>query len=136
MAGMNLRLLDTTPKWLGLTLAFSACALATVGVGVLLGQFSELSMTPFTLLLHFVTALALSSWVLSLRVKIAPGRKPVLAVGVAVAIGSVWSSIQQWLAYASSGVVNDITLVFGAMLMDAAGGCATYFLFHQNVLRK
>ena len=93
-------------------------------------------MTPFTLLLHFVSALAVSSWVLSLRVKIAPERKPVLAVGVAVAIGSVWSSLQQWLAYASTGVVNDITLVFGSMLMDAAGGCATYFLFHQNVLRK
>ena len=136
MAGVNFRLLDTTPKWLGLTLASSACALVAIGVGILLGQFSGLSVTPFTLLLHFVTALALSSWVLSVRVKISPERKPVLAVGVAVAIGSLWSSLQQWLAYVATGVVNDITLVVGAMLMDVAGSCATYFLFHQNVLRK
>jgi hypothetical protein len=137
LAGANLRLLlDTTPQWLGLTLVCSACALVTVGIGVLLGQIAEFSITPFTLLLHFVTALALSSWVLSFKIKISREKKPVLAVGVAIAIGSIWSSLQQWLAYVATGLASDITMVVGAMLMDAAGGCATYILFQLNVLRK
>jgi hypothetical protein len=59
-----------------------------------------------------------------------------LAIGVVVALGSVWSTLQQWLGYVQTGVTNDIFLVLGAMLMDAAGGCVTYILFHLNVLRK
>ncbi len=59
-----------------------------------------------------------------------------LAIGVAIAAGSVWSSMQQWSAYLGNGVVNDIFLVVGAMLMDATGGAVTYALFRLNVLRK
>jgi len=137
VADTNLRLLlDATPQWLGLTLTCSACALVTLGIGVLLGQISAFTITPFTLLLHLATSLALSSWVLSLKFKIAREKKPVLALAVAVAIGSIWSSLQQWLAYATIGVTSDITMVVGATLMDAAGGCATYILFQLNVLRK
>lgn len=137
MAGTHPRpFLDASPQWLGLTLVCSACALVAVGVGVLLGQIAEFSITPFTLLLHFVAALAISSWVLSLKIRITREKKPVLAVGVAIAIGSLWSSLQQWLGYVATGLASDITMVVGAMLMDAAGGCATYILFQLNVLRK
>ena len=137
MALTNFRLfLDVTPQWLGLTLACSACALVTLGIGVLIGQISEFTITPFTLLLHLVTALALSSWVLSLKFRIAREKKPLIALTVAVAIGSIWSSLQQWLAYVTTGLASDITMVVGATLMDAAGGCATYILFQLNVLRK
>ncbi len=53
-----------------------------------------------------------------------------------MALGSTWSSLQQWLAYIGSGTANDIILVAGAMLMDAAGGAATYILYHLNILKK
>jgi hypothetical protein len=65
-----------------------------------------------------------------------PERKPLLAIGVAVAVGSIWSSVQQWIGYFQTGVVSDIILVAGATLMDIAGGCVIYTLFHLNILRK
>ena len=131
-----MQLLDTTPKWLGLTLVCSAGALVVVGVGVLLNQLIQLSITPFSLLLHFSLAVSVSAWILNLRFKMTLQRKPILAIGVVLAIGSVWSSVQQWLGYLQTGVTNDITLVVGTMLMDVAGGCFTYILFHLNILRK
>lgn len=136
MASFNMQLLDTTPKWLGLTLACSACAFAVVGVGVLINQLVQVSITPFSLLLHFSLAVSVSTWVLNLRFKMHTEKKPLLAIGIVVAIGSVWSSIQQWVGFMQTGLTNDITLVAGAMLMDVAGGCFTYILFHLNILRK
>ncbi len=136
MAGLNMQMLDTTPKWLGLTFACSACALIVAGVGILINQLVQLTITPYSLLLHFALAISVSAWVLNLRVNVKPERKPLLAIGIVVIIGSIWSSVQQWLSYMQIGVPNDITLVLGAMLMDAAGGCVTYILFHLNVLRK
>ncbi len=136
MAGSNRQLLDTTPKWLALTFGSSACTLVVAGIGVLIDQLVQLSITPFSLLLHFAVAVSLSAWILNLRIRMSPERKPLLAIGVVVAVGSVWSTLQQWLGYIQTGVTNDITLVAGAMLMDVAGGCVTYILFHANILRK
>jgi hypothetical protein len=136
MAGLNIQLLDTTPKWLGLTFACSACTLVVIGVGVLINQLIQVNITPFSLLLHFALAVSVSAWTLNLRIKMSPERKPLLAIGIVVAIGLVWSSFQQWLGYLQTGVTNDITLVVGATLMDVAGGCVTYILFYLNVLRK
>lgn len=136
MAGLNMQLLDTTPKWLGLTLASFACTLIVVGVGVLINQLIQMSITPFSLLLHFSLAVSVSAWILNLRIKMIPEKKSLLAIVIVVAIGSAWSSLQQWFGYLQTGVTSDITLVVGATLMDVAGGCVTYILFHLNVLRK
>jgi len=136
MPGVDIQLLDTTPKWLGLTLVCSACALVVTGIGILVNQLILLSITPFSLLLHFALAISLSAWILNLRIQMTPDRKPLFAIGIAVAVGSIWSSLQQWFGYLQTGLTNDITLVAGAMLMDAAGGCVTYILFHLNILRK
>jgi hypothetical protein len=106
------------------------------GIGFFFGQLALFDITPFTLLLHLVLALAVSSWILNLRIRINPDRKPLLAIGVAVVVGSIWSSVQQWIGYFQTGVVSDIVLVAGATLMDVAGGCVVYTLFHLNILRK
>ena len=133
MAFTGLRLLDTTPRWLGLTFVLSSFSLVVVGVGVLFNQIVTFGITPFTLLLHLATAISLSAWATNLRINLTSERKSLLAIGVAVAVGSIWSSLQQWVGYLQTGLANDITLVAGAMLMDAAGGCVTYVLFHLNV---
>ena len=136
MASMSVRLLDTTPRWLRLTLGCSAGVLVATGIGFFFGQISQFDITPFTLLLHLALALAVSSWILNLRIRISPDRKPLLGIGVAVVVGSIWSSIQQWIGYFQTGVVSDIMLVAGAALMDVAGGCVIYTLFHLNILKK
>jgi hypothetical protein len=105
-------------------------------MGFYFGQLAEFDITPFTLLLRLVLALAVSAWILNLRIRISPDRKPLLAIGVAVVVGSVWSSVQQWVDYFQTGVVSDIMLVAGATLMDIAGGCVIYALFHLNILKK
>ncbi len=133
---MSVRLLDTSPRWLSLTLGCSAGVLAIAGIGFFFGQLALFDITPFTLLLHLGLSLAVSSWIVSLRIKINPDRKPLMAIGVAVVAGSIWSSVQQWTCYFETGVVSDIILVGGATLMDVAGGCVIYTLFHLNVLRK
>lgn len=133
---MSVRLLDTTPRWLSLTLVCSSCAIAVAGVGIFFGQIGLFVITPFTLLIHLVLGAAVSSWVLNLRIKIDPKRKPLLAVGIAVVVGSIWSSLQQWIGYFQTGTVSDIVLVAGATLMDVAGGCIIYTLFYLNILRK
>jgi hypothetical protein len=106
------------------------------GIGFFFGQLTLFDITPFTLLLHLVLALAVSAMILNLRIKISPDRKPLLAIGVAVVVGSIWSSIQQWIGYFQTGTTSDIILVAGASLMDIAGGCVIYSLFHLNVLKK
>jgi len=130
------RLLDTTPRWLSLTLGCSSGVLVVTGIGFFFGQLVLFDVTPFTLLLHLLLALAVSSWILNLRIRINPDRKPLLAIGVALVVGSIWSSVQQWIGYFQTGVVSDIILVAGATLMDVAGGCVIYSLFHLNILRK
>jgi len=110
--------------------------LVVTGIGILVNQLILFSMTPFSLLLHFALSISLSAWILNLRFQMTPDRKPLLAIGIAVAVGSIWSSLQQWFGYLQTGLTNDITLVAGAMLMDAAGGCVTYILFDLNILRK
>ncbi len=130
------RLLDTTPRWLSITLVSTSGALLVSGVGFVLNLFDPFNITPFTLLLHFVWAIVVSGWVLNLKVKLPPEKKALLAIGVAVAAGSLWGAVQQWTAYLEGGVVNDITLVAGAVAMDAAGGLIVYILFHLNILGR
>jgi len=133
---MKQSLLETTPKWLSITFVLSAAALIVTGVGVVLNLAVSVTLSPFTLLLHFVWAAALSAWVVNLRTSLRPEKKSLLAIGVAIAVGSIWSSLQQWSAYLESGTVNDIFLVVGAMLMDAAGGAVTYTLYRLNILNN
>jgi hypothetical protein len=106
-----------------------------VGVGILTNLLFQIAITPFTILAHFAVALSLSAWILNLRVKLTPERKSQLALGIAIALGSVWSSLQQWFGYLQTGVGTDLTLIAGSMMMDAAGGCVTYILFHLNFAR-
>jgi hypothetical protein len=133
---MSMGLLDTSPRWLSLSLGCSAGVLVVAGVGFFFGQLTLFDITPFTLLLHLVLALAVSALILNLRIKMNPDRKSLLAIGVAVVVGSIWSSIQQWIGYFQTGTTSDIILVAGATLMDIAGGCVIYSLFHLNVLKK
>ncbi len=128
--------METTPKWLSFTFVLSAAALMITGAGVVWGLASSVTIGPFTLLLHLVWAIAVSAWVINLRTNLQPEKKSLLAIGTAIAAGSIWNSVQQWLAYLGSGTVNDIVLVVGAMLMDATGGAVTYALYHLNVLKK
>jgi hypothetical protein len=130
------RLLDTSPRWLSLTLGCSSGVLAVVGVGFFFGQLTLFDITPFTLLLHLVLALAVSSSILNLRVNIKPDHKPLMAIGIAVVVGSIWSSVQQWIGYFQTGMVSDIILFAGATVMDIAGGCVIYSLFHLNILKN
>jgi hypothetical protein len=133
---VSARLLDTSPRWLSLTLGCSAGVLVVIGIGFFFGQLTLFDITPYTLLLHLVLSLAVSSSILNLRVNIKPERKPLLAIGVAVVVGSIWSSVQQWIGYFQTGAVSDIILVAGASLMDIAGACVIYSLFHLNVLKN
>jgi hypothetical protein len=127
------RLLDTTPRWLSITLVSTSSALLISGVGFVLNLFDPFTITPFTLLLHLVWAIVVSSWVLNLKVKPPAEKRALLAIGVAVAVGSIWGAIQQWAAYLQAGIVNDITLVAGAVAMDAVGGLVVYILYHLNI---
>lgn len=102
----------------------------------MINQLAQFNITPFTLLLHFTLASSLSAWILNLRIKIPREQKPLLAIAIVVIVGTIWSSLQQWFGYLQTGLTNDIMFVAGATLMDAAGGCFTYVLFHLNILRK
>ena len=133
---MSARLLDTSPRWLSLTLGCSAGVLVVAGIGFLFGQLTLFDITPYTLLLHLVLSLAVSSSILNLRINIKSERKPLLAVGVAVVVGSIWSSVQQWIGYFQTVMISDIILIAGATLMDIAGACVIYSLFHLNVLKN
>ncbi len=129
-------LLDTTPRWLSITLISTSSALLISGVGFVLNLFDPFNITPFTLLLHLVWAIVVSSWVLNLKVKLPAEKRALLAIGVAVAVGSIWGAVQQWAAYLQMGIVNDITLVAGAVAMDAVGGLVVYILYHFNILGR
>ena len=126
--------LETTPRWTSITLVSTSGALIVSGVGFVLSLLDPFNITPFTLLLHFVWAIAVASWVLNLKVKLPADKKSLFAVGVAIASGSIWGAVQQWAAYLNAGVVNDITLVAAAVAMDAAGGLVVYVLYHLNIL--
>jgi hypothetical protein len=126
--------LETTPRWMSITLVSTSGALVVSGVGFVLSLLDPFNITPFTLLLHFVWAIAVASWVLNLKVKLPTEKKSLLALGVAIASGSIWGSVQQWAAYLNAGIVNDITLVAAAVAMDAAGGLVVYVLYHLNIL--
>jgi hypothetical protein len=130
------RLLDANPRWLSITLVSTSSALLVSGVGFVANLFDPFNITPFTLLLHLVWAIVISSWVLNLKVKLPQEKKALLAIGVAVAVGSIWGAIQQWAAYLDAGIVNDITLVAGATAMDAVGGLVVYILYHLNILGR
>jgi len=130
------RLLDTTPRWLSITLVSTSSALLISGIGFVLNLLNPFTITPFTLMLHLIWAIVVSSWVLNLKVKLPGEKKALLAVGVAVAAGSMWGAIQQWIAYLQAGIVNDITLVAGAVVMDAVGGLVVYILYHLNILGR
>ena len=106
------------------------------GLNLFLSLSNTSSINPFTLLLHLTWAISISAWVLNLRTSLIPEKRALLAVGVAVAIGSVWTSLQQWMAYLQDGTVSDIFLVAGAMAMDGVGGAVTYILYHLNILKK
>ena len=129
-------ILDTNPRWLSLTLVSSSAALLVSGAGLFFSLTAGPIISPFTLMLHLVWAIALSAWVLNLRMKLNPEKKALLALGIAVTVGSTWSSVQQWLAYVETGVVNDIILVAASTVMDLAGGAVSYILFHLNILKK
>ena len=129
-------MLDTTPRWLSITLVSTSSALLISGVGFVLNLFDSFNITPFTLLLHLVWAIVVSSWVLNLKVKLPAEKRALLATGVAVAVGSMWGAVQQWAAYLQAGIVNDITLVAGAVTMDAVGGLVVYILYHMNILGR
>ena len=133
---MSARLLDTSPRWMSLTLGCSASVLVVAGIGFVFGQLALFDITPYTLLLHLLLSLTVSSAILNLRVNIKPERKPLVAIGVAVVVGSIWSSLQQWIGYFQTGTVSDIILVAGASLMDIAGACVIYSLFYLNVPKK
>jgi hypothetical protein len=130
------RWLDTTPRWLSITLVSTSSALLISGVGFVLNLLNPFTITPFTLMLHMIWAIVVSSWVLNLKVKLPAEKKALLAIGVAVAAGSMWGAIQQWVAYLQAGIVNDITLVVGAVAMDAVGGLVVYILYHLNILGR
>src|SRR5207249_8950095 len=131
------RLLDTTPRWLSITLVSSSSALLISGIGLVLNLLDPFNITPFTLLLHLVWAIVVSSWVLTLKVKLPPEKKALLVIGVAVAVGLMWDAVQQWAAYLEAGVVNDITLVAGAVAMDAVGGLVVYIRSYvSSICRK
>jgi hypothetical protein len=129
-------LLDTTPRWLSITLVSTSSALLISGIGFVLNLLNPYTITPFTLMLHLIWAIVVSSWVLNLKVKLPTEKKALLAVGVAVAAGSLWGAIQQWTAYLQAGIVNDITFVVGAVAMDAVGGLVVYILYHLNILGR
>ena len=136
MSFMAQRLLDTTPRWLSITLVSTSSALVISGIGLVLNLSGPFIITPFTLLLHLVWAIVVSSWVINLKVKLPPEKKALLAIGVAIAIGSIWGAIQQWAAYLQAGIVNDITLVAGTLAMDTVGGLVVYILYHLNILGR
>lgn len=136
MAAVSTRLLDTNPRWLSLTLFTSAAAVIVTGTAFLFAPLTQLSFTPLTLFLHFVWAISISAWILNLRLNMSPEKKALLAIGAVVALGSAWSTGQQWIAYQQNGTVGDLILIVGTMLMDIAGGAVTYTLYHLNILKK
>lgn len=119
---------------MSITLVSTSGALIVSGVGFVLSLLDAYNITPFTLLLHFVWAIAVASWILNLKFKLPAEKKSLFALGGAIASGSVWGAVQQWAAYINAGIVNDITLVAAAFAMDAAGGLVVYVLYHLNIL--
>src|SRR2546426_10266085 len=93
------RLLDTTPRWLSITLVSTSSAVLISGVGFVLNLFDPFTITPFNLLLHLVWPIVVSGCVLNPKVKLPAEKKTPLAIRVAVAGGSIFCAVQQWAAY-------------------------------------
>ena len=129
---MQSRLLDTTPNWVSLSFASSASAVALSGIAIMFGLITP-DISPMILALHLAWAVAVSSWVLNLRVRLPNEKRSLLGLAVAVGLGSAWSSAQQWIGYISTGLLNDPVMVGAATLMDAIGGGITYLLYEFNV---
>lgn len=119
---------------MSITLVSTSGALVVSGVGLAFSLLDLYNITPFTLLLHFVWAIAIASWVLNLKVKLPTEKKSLFSLGVAIASGSIWTAVQQWSAYLNAGITNDITLVAVATAMDAVGGLVVYLLYNLNIL--
>ena len=132
----SIELLETTPKWLSLTFGCTACLLIVVGIGIVTDQLFIVNITLFTTAAHFVLALSLSAWILNLRIRLTAEKKSLLALGLVAAVGSMWTSLQQWFGYLQTGLPNDIVLIATATVMDLAGGCATLVLYRLTVLKK
>src|SRR5438132_12050101 len=92
---MPVRLLDTTPRWLRLTLGCSSGVLVVMGIGFFFGQLIQFDTTPFTLLLHLALALAVCSCILNVRLRLSPDRKPLVSIGFAAVVDSICSSLHQ-----------------------------------------
>ncbi|HZD13005.1 MAG TPA: hypothetical protein VE177_05745, partial [Candidatus Binatus sp.] len=75
-------LLDSNPRWLSLTLLESAGTVAATGLIYLLGLIT-LDITPVTMIIHLLWAITISSWIVSLRIRVPPDKKAVLGLGVA-----------------------------------------------------
>ena len=116
-------------------MAESAGAIATTGALVLFGLVTP-DITPVTMILHLVWAITISSWILSLRIRMPLEKRAVLGLGVAMAFGSAWGLVQQWLGYVSTGLLNDPLMVAAAMVMDGVGGGITYVLYQFNILER
>src|SRR5438046_10088359 len=114
---MSVRLLDTTPRWLRLTLGCSSAVLVVTGILFFFGQLTQFDISPFTLLLHLALALAVSSWILNLRLRISPDWTPLVVVGVSVVVGCISGSA--WLRSGSfrAGSVTGRELVGGDRLV-------------------
>lgn len=134
-SSLGSRILEANPRWLSLTLVESAGAIATTGGLVLFGLVTP-DITPVTMILHLVWAITVSSWILSLRIRMPLERRAVLGLGVAMAFGSAWGLVQQWLGYVSTGLLNDPLMVVAAMVMDGVGGGITYVLYQFNILER
>ena len=134
-SGLGNRILEANPRWLSLTLVESAGATATTGALVLFRLVTP-DITPVTMILHLVWAITISSWVLSLRIRMPPEKRAILGLGVALAFGSAWGLVQQWLGYVSTGLLNDPLMVAAAMVMDGVGGGITYVLYQFNILER
>ena len=107
-----------------------------MGIGIFTNQLFILNITLFTTAAHFALALSLSAWILNLRINLTREKKSLVALGLVAAVGSMWTSLQQWFGYLQTGMANDIVLIATATIMDLAGGCATLVLYRLNVLKK
>src|SRR2546428_4919854 len=119
-----------------MTFVSASSALLISGVVFVLTLSDPFTIPLFPLFLLLVWPIVVSSWVLTQKVNLPAEKKTLLAIGVAVAVGSIWGAVQQWAAYLQAGIVNDITLVAGAVAMDAVGGLVVYTLYHLNILGR
>src|SRR5438128_9802536 len=105
-SGLGNRILEANSRWLSLTLVESAGATATTGALVLFGLVTP-DITPVTMILHLVWAITISSWVLSLRIRMPPEKRAVLVLRVALVLGSACGLVLQGRGYVSTALLID-----------------------------